>query len=195
MILFHQLVLLLHKSHSILHGQSCMFYQKEDGCSVFVMKKVYSICNNNYFYNKTTGSKPCHTKSIFNQHGILTVHNLIAKNCLLQMHKVFLNVTPPNITNLFNIINTNKPRRAPIFFEVQYSRLKSSDNLIAHKGPKIYNNIVNEYNKNLCKNELPLQRKFLNSYKASITNHILMAQNQGDETWNDENFKLYCTVK
>ena len=49
---------------------------------------------NNYFYNKDTGCLPSHTKEIFNQNNILTIHNLITKNCLMLIHKTYLNVVP-----------------------------------------------------------------------------------------------------
>ena len=155
-------------------------------------KAIRAIDNNFnvYFYDKTTGNTPCHTKSIFNRNKILTIHNIITKNCLLQLHKVYLNVAPANISSFFNIINLYKPRRDPLIFEVPYSRLKSSDNLITYKGPKMYNTIADKFNKNLLSDELPLQRKFSNSFKSSITNYLLKIQGIGDETWNIENFAL-----
>ena len=155
-------------------------------------KAIRAIENkfNVFFYDKTTGNTPCHTKSIFNRNKVLTIHNLITKNCLMQLHKVYLNVTPTSISSLFKIINLNQPRRDPLFFEIPYSRLKSSDNLITHKGPKMYNKIANSYNNNLSNEELPLQRKFANSFKASLNSYLLKIQCLGDETWNSENFAL-----
>ena len=156
-------------------------------------KKAIRAIENNFnvfFYDKTTGNTPCHTKSIFNRNKVLTIHNLITKNCLMQLHKVYLNVTPASISSLFKIINLNQPRRDPLFFEIPYSRLKSSDNLITHKGPKMYNKIANSYNNSLSNEELPLQRKFANSFKVSLNNYLLKIQCLGDETWNSENFAL-----
>ena len=154
------------------------------------IRAIENKCNV-YFYDKVTGSTPCHTKSIFNRNKILTVHNLIAKNCLVQLHKVCLNVTPANLSALFKIINSNQPRRDPLVFEIPYSRLKSSDKLISHKGPKLYNEVANRFNKNISSGELPLQRKFLNPFKTTITHHLLEIQGQGDETWGNENFALF----
>ena len=155
-------------------------------------KAIRAIENqfNALFYDKNTGSTPCHTKNIFNRNRILTIHNIISKNCLMQLHKVYLNVTPASISSLFRIVNVIKPRRDPLYFEIPYSRLISSDKLITHKGPKMYNKIANDYNSNLSKEELPLQRKFANSFKASLNSYLLNVQCLGDETWNDENFAL-----
>ena len=54
--------------------------------NIFISQKkaVRAIENrfNNFFYNPETGDLPCHTKDIFTRNNILTVHNLIAKNCL-----------------------------------------------------------------------------------------------------------------
>ena len=73
---------------------------------------------NNYFYDKDIETSPCHTKEIFNCNKILTVHNIIAKNCLMLMQKVYLNVAPPGIKSFFNIVNTNQPRHSPVFYEI-----------------------------------------------------------------------------
>ena len=153
-------------------------------------KAIRAIGNkfNSYFYNKDTDTPPCHTKSIFNANDILTVYNLITKNCLAAMHKTYLNVSPLGILYLFNIINLNRPRRDPKYFEVPYSRLKSSDKLIAYKGPKIYNYIANEINKSILRDEQPVQNKFMNSFKATITRYLLKIQKLGDENWTEDNF-------
>ena len=150
-------------------------------------KAIRAIENkyNNYFYNKDTGCTPCHTKNIFNGHGILTIHNLIVKNCVIFMHKVYMRVTPPAISDLFTIINTNKPRRDPMCFDIPYNRLKSSDKSIRYQGPKLYNHIVNIVNRDLS---LLLQNKFMNQYKAAITRYLIKIQKLGDETWTTGNF-------
>ena len=153
-------------------------------------KAVRAIENkyNNYFYDKDTMAPPCHTKEIFNCNNILTVHNIIAKNCLVLMQQVYLNVAPPGINSLFNIINTNKPRRNPVMFEVPFMRLKSSDKMISYKGPKLYNTVANEINKNLTDKEPVFQNKFLNPYKSTITRYLIKAQNLGNDEWTDTNF-------
>ena len=153
-------------------------------------KAIRAIENkyNNYFYDKDTMTPPCHTKEIFNRNKILTVYNIIAKNCLVLMQQVYLNVAPPGIEALFNIVNTNQPRRSPVFFEVPFNRLKSTDKTIAHKGPKLYNTIANEFNKKLTTKDPLFQNKFINPYKSTITRYLLSAQNLGDEEWCATNF-------
>ena len=143
---------------------------------------------NNYFYDKTTGAHPCHTKEIFNHNDILTINNLITKNCLILMHKIYLNVAPPAISNLFNIINLHQARRDPKYFEIPYNRLKSSDNSVTYKGSRLYNFIANQINKNLPKGEPLLQNKFTNPYKATVTRYLINIQKLGNETWSNENF-------
>ena len=153
-------------------------------------KAIRAIDNkfNNYFYNKETGCTPSHTKEIFNRHNILTVHNLIAKSFLVLMHKIYLNIVPPGIGELFNIINLYQRRRDPLFFTVPYNRLKSTDRTITYYGPKLYNQTANILNKTLPPKEPQLQNKFMNPYKATITRYISEIQNIGDETWTDKNF-------
>ena len=77
--------------------------------NIFLLQKkaVRAIENrfNNFFYNPETGELPCHTKENFVRNCILTVHNLVAKNCLLFMHKAYLNVSPENILKLFSVLN------------------------------------------------------------------------------------------
>ena len=153
-------------------------------------KAIRAIENkfNNYFYNKVTGDIPCHTKDIFNRHNILTIHNIIAKNCLVLMHKVYLHITPPCISDLFNIINSHRPRRDLLLFEIPYTRLKSSDRLISSKGPKLYNHIAVIINKSLPYDEPRLENKFMNPYKSTITRHLNNIQKLGDTCWADEIF-------
>ena len=63
-------------------------------------KKAIRTVENRYnlfFYNKDTGECPCHTKEIFERNDFLTVHNLIAKNCLSMMQKVYIGLCPQPI--------------------------------------------------------------------------------------------------
>ena len=73
---------------------------------------------NRQYYNKETGELPCHTKALFNRNKILTVHNLITKNCLTTMHKIYLGLSPIPISNLFifNQSQENTSRRGLTFF-------------------------------------------------------------------------------
>ena len=103
--------------------------------------KVYFLDNNSIF-----------TKEIFARLKILTLPNLVAKNCLIMMHKIYLNVAPINIYSMFTVVDNNNrnrnPRREPDDFNVPYFRLKSSDKTILYKGPTLYNDFVNKLNKN-----------------------------------------------
>ena len=145
---------------------------------------------NNCFYKSSTGELPCHTKEIFKRNKILTIHNLVAKNCLIAMQKVYLNVSPDNILKLFIIVNENRPRRDPVYFLVPYSRLKSQDKILEFKGPKLYNEVVNKINKNNSSTDVQLrvENSYINRFKNEITNFLLLKQSSGGEEWLDENF-------
>ena len=84
---------------------------------------------NNCFFNPDTGELPCHTKDLFNRNGILTIHNLITKNCLTAMHKTYLGITPAPISRLFIINSTvnRDARRGPEFFGIPRTRLVTPD--------------------------------------------------------------------
>ena len=75
-----------------------------------------------------------------------------------------------------------------ILFEVPFNRLKSSDKTIIYKGPKLYNTVANEFNKNLTEKEPLFQNKFINTSNSTITRYLLNAQNLGDEEWCVTNF-------
>ncbi|MCP4489717.1 MAG: reverse transcriptase family protein, partial [Gammaproteobacteria bacterium] len=147
----------------------------------------------NYRYNKDTKEPPSHTKGIFNTLEILSLPNLIAKTCLCLMHKVYMNVAPKRIVEMFDIINCTKPRRDPQYFCTPYNRLRKTDYSIVFKGPKLYNKIVHEINNTLPHNVPQLQNKFMDPFKANITKYLLSAQKLGtnDVTWQTQNFILY----
>ena len=163
-------------------------------------KAIRAIENrfNAFFYNKETGECPCHTKEIFGRNKLLTVHNLIAKNCLATMQRTLTGFCPLPIKNLFTISPTTptRLRRDHKFFVVPYNRLKSVDNSISFMGPKFYNLIVNAINKEILANcssykEPLMQNKFHNTFKKCITNHFLKVQSTGEATWQLPNFPLY----
>ena len=146
---------------------------------------------NSCFYDSATGELPCHTKEIFSRNEILTIHNLVAKNCLIAMQKVYLNVSPPNILQLFTIVNENRPRRDPVYFLPPYSRLKSQDKILEFKGPRLYNEIINiiNYRNNLStKNNLRLENFYITRFKKEISRYLLINQSAGGEEWLDDNF-------
>ena len=164
-------------------------------------KAIRAIENryNNYFYNKETGECPCHTKEIFARNNLLTVHNLIAKNCMSMMQKVHINLAPHPILNLFcktKLIH-NARRRKQTFFDIPYCRLKSGDNSISYKGPKIYNNFINQANSkiidenenNYSRTREPLMQ---NKFYATFKKHTAyLIKTHGDSTWRLSNFPLF----
>ena len=157
-------------------------------------KAVRAVENkfNNCFYNSETGELPCHTKEIFNRNNLLTIHNIIAKNCLASMHKIYLGTAPCNIVSLFGInreINRNS-RRDPEYFKIPGSRLKALDKTLYFKGPRLYNNIVNSLNKEHVP-ALNTQNMFLNPFKNRIAKYFKSAQNDDNIEWVDQNFPLY----
>jgi len=68
-----------------------------------------------------TGELPCHTKEIFTRNKLLTVYNLIAKNYLTAMHRVYRKNYPKPILEIFNA-NRNPDytaRRGPEILKYQ----------------------------------------------------------------------------
>ena len=135
----------------------------------------------NYFYDKNTGKTPSHTKEIFNRLKLLTVYNIIGKNCLTMMHKVNMTVTPSQTSGMFKIINRKKPRRELEVFEIPLFRLRQTDNTLPYKGPKLYNTIVNKINSTLPHDVSQVQNKFLNSFKSTVTKYLLQLEKEGDD--------------
>ena len=162
-------------------------------------KAIRAIENrfNRFFYNKDTGECPCHTKEIFKRNDMLTVHNLIAKNCLAMMQRVYVGRCPQPIKNLFSksTLIYHRPRRIQTFFEVPLNRLRSADNAISYKGPKFYNLIVNQINTQILVNtsyKQPLmQHKFHDPFKKWVKGYLLEVQSEGDSSWKLSNFPLY----
>ena len=136
-------------------------------------------------------------KEIFERNSLLTVHNLIAKNCLTMMQRVYIGRCPQPIKNIFSestLVN-RRPQRVQKFFEVPQNRLRSADNAISYKGPKFYNLIVNQINAQIVENtsytQPLMQNKFLDPFKNCVKGHLLGVQSEGDSSWNLSNFPLY----
>ena len=106
------------------------------------------------------------------------------------MQKIYLNVSPLNIQNLFSIVNENRPRRDPVFFQTPFSRLKSQDKTLEYRGPKLYNSVINIINKkNFCTaKHFHAENFYIKRFKNEISNYLLSKQNFGDDEWVDENF-------
>ena len=145
----------------------------------------------NYFYDKNTGNIPAHTKDIYKRLNLLTLPNLIGKNCLCLMHKINMKIAPQKMLEMFAISSNQRQRRQLEIFELPKFRLKQTDNSLFNKGPRLYNISINEINQNLPPEESRVQNKFLNSFKSVATKYILQLQNGGDTTWGLENFILY----
>ena len=108
------------------------------------------------------------------------------------MHKIYLKSCPPKIARLVdaNPEPDYNRRRDPEIFRVPSSRLKALDKTFSFKGPRLYNRTANEINKQQT-SELKVERRFLNSFKSTISRHLLTVQNTGGEEWVPENFILY----
>lgn len=149
-------------------------------------------CNyTNYFYNSETGELPCHTKGIFNRYKFLTIHNLIAKNCLVAMHKVFMGTSPTSINSLFSLYKNGDrgSRRSVQIFDIPSSRLVALDSSLPFKGPRLYNHVIQALKINqTSKNP---EHAFLIPFKRFISSYLLTTQEKGDADWELENFALY----
>ena len=102
-----------------------------------------------------TGELPGHTKPIFKEHSLLTVHNIIYMQTLVLLQKAFNNVTPVAICSLFEI-NTHQPKptqlrsvKEVIYFKIPLVRKTALDNTIFVKGPKMYNKAATNFNRSL----------------------------------------------
>ena len=146
----------------------------------------------NYFYDKKTGKTASHTKEIFNRLRLMTIHNIIGKNCLVMLHKVSMKVAPPYTSGMFRIINKKKLRRELEVFEIPFFRLQKTDCTLPYKGAKLYNKTTNNINLTLPYDVPQLQNKFLNSFKSAVTKYLLQLQKEGDDTiWEPiKNFAL-----
>ena len=86
--------------------------------------------HNKCSYDKKTGELPCHTKEIFSRNKILTIYNMVAKNCMITMHKVYQGIMHRPIHDLFSIIKItaqNNNLRDTKLFNIPFKRLKSAD--------------------------------------------------------------------
>ena len=107
------------------------------------------------------------------------------------MHKIRYNTAPPKICSPFNVnnnINYNS-RRDPEFFNIPGSRLKALDKTLSIKGPRLYNKVVNELNKEQTSSYV--KRMFLNSFKNRVACYLKSSQEDGNIDWAEQNFPLY----
>ena len=164
--------------------------------------------HSNYYYKKETGELPSHTKSTFNEHGLLTVYNLIYYQTMTTMSKIYRNIAPKFICNLFTRNHSNSielchntRRKTTEYFIINPTRLASQDKTILNKGPRLFNELTISVNKIIAdenallsdkKHRRPLlQNKFTDSFKSKIKSYILSKQKLGDENWVPENDVLH----
>ena len=160
-----------------------------------------------------------HTKNIFNENDILTLHNLILMQCVNQMQKIYLGMAPfattlffsrteensvsePNIAqinkklqrqgiNSNNIISTNFATKS--YFNITQSRLTIGNTSISFVGPCAYNYFVNEMNRTTSASKPSLtQILALDTFKERVKSLLLKYQSLGDiNTWESVNTLLY----
>ena len=145
----------------------------------------------NYYFDKNTGEHPCHTKPIFTELKIQTIHNVILQHLLVFMRKVIYEISPPSITKLFTVENSTSAILTT--FQSVDARLKPHNNSIFVKGPKLYNLIVSQLqcmpdtNRNT-----PIFSAQIKPFKNYIKSRILVLQASGNaHEWADTNFGLY----
>ena len=85
---------------------------------------------------------PHHTKQVFTQLKIPTVHNLILQRLLCFMHKLVYKSSPPSILNLITIDHLGRTDSNHYTFNTPISRLKPHKNSIFAKGPQFYNHFI-----------------------------------------------------
>ena len=194
---------LVYNSHVQSHVNYCSniwgLGSKNSINSIFIAQKkaIRSIENGyvNYFYNKETGEIPCHTKEIFDKNGLLTIHNIIAKNCLVAMHRIFRKSYPTNVMAICQVNTNKRPSRHEKYFIPVTFRLRKSDATLPYAGAKLYNYTCEAINSILEPKESKLEDKFLNGFKNRVNKYLIELQKNGDETWSQKNFMLYNALK
>ena len=150
----------------------------------------------NYFYNKETGVRPCHTKAAFAFDHIPTIHNLILQRLLVFMHTIYTRTALTSMTNLFaNCItpphnHTNTDTHTIIVAPV--IRLKPHKNSLFVKGPLLYPDLIQEIRHSDPRQYHSLHIKRLNPFKKCIKLCVLKLQSQGAANeWSANNFRLH----
>ena len=142
-------------------------------------------------YKYKNGILPGHTKLAFSEYNVLTVHNIIAFNALLFLHKAnnYPSLLP---TSIRSTISDESPRPGSNY-ETCGDWLSTYGNHIYansffFKGPLILtNSMINE-------NLSPASFVTLKAYKNNIKQAILLRQSLGDvNEWQTNNFVLYNT--
>ena len=142
-------------------------------------------------YKYKNGILPGHTKLAFSEYKILTVHNIIAFNALLLLHKAknFPSLLP---TSVRSTISEDSPGPGSNY-ETCGDWLKTYGNHIYakslfFKGPLILAN--SKINESLS----PTSFVTLKAYKTDIKEALLVRQFDGDASkWHTNNYVLYNT--
>ena len=150
----------------------------------------------NYYYNKDTGEHPHHTKSVFAQNNIPTIHNLILQRLLVFMHKIVNTLSPMPVINCFSIendpisINIHKPKLPA--FKIPEARLKPHKNSVLVKGPTLYNLILPLVDNSDSNNNNQTQCTLVKPFKKCIHSYLMKQQECGHpDEWTVTNFGLY----
>ena len=150
----------------------------------------------NYFYNKKTGEHPHHTKQVFAQHNIPTVHNLILERALTFMHKIVNASAPSSIQSHFRIEAFPSEGAPHHTLNVPQARLKPHKNSIFIKGPMLYNQFVPLVSNSLSRGRDPTQSMQPKPFKNCMKTYLLKQQSQGElDDWTSANFGLYTGTR
>ena len=187
---------------TIIWGLGC----KSSLNSIFVAQKravrVISPGFVNYWYDKKTGQIPSHTKMYFQELELHTIYSLVLLNILVFMQKIQLHRAPQSILDKFSLTDFQIPNTSYCNFEVPQTRLKCQTNSIFHKGPLLFNSVLQEISTETCEDNetqatnesiaLNLRNTNLNPFKRAIKKYISKIQGTGDsEEWESINFRLY----
>ena len=157
----------------------------------------------NYKYDSETGKTAGHTKSIFNENEILTVHNIVYTQTLILLNKVYNTIAPKTVCNIFEINldpyhSRHRTVKDLILFIQPKTTKTAMDNTIVIKGIKIYNKTATNFNRaltteNIC--EPLFENKFTKPFKNTVKRIALKQQIlQKQFIWHAENFPLYTTI-
>ena len=141
-------------------------------------------------YKFKDGKTPGHTKAAFSEYQILTIHNLIALNAFMFIHKVrnFPNLLP---LSMRNTISEESPDYGSLNEDNCKHWLEEYNNCIYRnslffKGPLLY--VSDDIYEKLC----PKSLDSLNAYKIKLKKVLLDVQSSGNQTeWQGENFLLH----
>ena len=140
----------------------------------------------NYFYDQ--GQLPAHTKSSFKNHGILTVHGIVAMNTLIFLHKAahFPSSLPPSICRTIpkNIPKIGNSHDDCLEWSQKYNSIPYRSTIF-HKGPLL---AVSSDVASITAD--PSTFLSINRYKNSVKRFMIDNQSDGEiDTW--PNFLLY----